>query len=74
MNKVSLLVIERKENLYGLQFDVIDKGNITAKELNKWGLHLNLREFRKLAINSIRKIKRWATAWRVTISFLSFQV
>ena len=77
--KVYLLVIESKEHLYGLQLNAIDNGNITANELNKWGLHLNLSDSHKLVIDLIWKIKKWTAAWRVTgslpkFSSLDFQV
>ena len=39
----SLTVIKTNEHLHGLQMDIIDNGNITSNELNKGGLHLNLR-------------------------------
>ena len=48
---------------------IIDNGNITSNKLNKGGLHLNPRGLGKLAINFIRRIKKFATAWRVTSSF-----
>ena len=35
--------------------DVIDNGSITSNELNKGGLHLNLRGLGKLAINFITR-------------------
>ena len=41
--------------------DIIDNENITSNELNKGGLHLNLRDLDKLAINSIRRIEKFAT-------------
>ena len=41
--------------------DIIDNGNITSNELNKGGLHLNPRGLGKLAINFIRRIKKFAT-------------
>ena len=49
--------------------DVIDNGIITSNELNKGGLHLNPRGLGKLAINFIRRIKKFATTGRVTGSF-----
>ena len=49
--------------------DVIDNGNITSNELNKGGLHLNLRDLGKLAINFITRSKKFVTTWRVTGSF-----
>ena len=49
--------------------DVIDNGNITSNELNKGGLHLNLRGLGKLAINFITRSKKFVTTWRVTGSF-----
>ena len=55
--KASLTVIKTNEHLHGLQMDVIDNGNITLDELNKGGLHLNLRGLGKLAINFIRRTK-----------------
>ena len=57
--KASLTVI--KTNEHGLQMDIIDNGNITSNELNKGGLHLNSRGLGKLAINFIRRIKKFAT-------------
>ena len=59
--KASLTVIKTNEHLHGLQMDVIDNGNITLDELNKGGLHLNLRGLGKLAINFIRRIKKIVT-------------
>ena len=41
--------------------DVIDNGNITSNELNKGGLHLNLRDLGKLAINFITRSKKFVT-------------
>ena len=49
--------------------DVINNGNITLDELNKGGLHLNLRGLGKLAINFVRRIKKIVTTWQVTGSF-----
>ena len=59
--KVSLTVVKTNEHLHGLQMDIIDNGNITSNELNKGGLHLNPRGLGKLAINFIRRIKKFAT-------------
>ena len=59
--KASLTVIKINEHLHGLKMDIIDNGNITLDELNKGGLHLNPRGLGKLAINFIRKIKKFAT-------------
>ena len=56
-------------HLHGLQMDVIDNRNITSNELSKGGLHLNSRGWGKLAINFIRRIKKFVTTWRVTVSF-----
>ena len=67
--KASLTVIKTNEHLHGLQMDVIDNGNITSNELNKGGLHLNPRGLGKLAINFIRRIKKFVMIWRVTSSF-----
>ena len=41
--------------------DIIDNGNITSNKLNKGGLHLNPRGLGKLAINFIRRIKKFST-------------
>ena len=41
--------------------DVIDNVNITSNELNKEGLYLNPRGLGKLAIDFIRKIKKFVT-------------
>ena len=49
--------------------DIIDNGNITSNELNKGGLHLNPRGLSKLAINFIRRIKKFATTCRITGGF-----
>ena len=59
--KASLTVIKTNEHLHALQMDIIDNENITSNELNKGGLHLNLRDLGKLAINSIRRIEKFAT-------------
>ena len=59
--KASLTVIKTNEHLNGLQMDIIDNGNITSNELNKGGLHLNPRGLGKLAINFIRRIKKFVT-------------
>ena len=59
--KVSLTVIKTNEHLHSLQIDVIDNGNITSNKLNKGQLHLNPRGFGKLAINLIRRIKKFVT-------------
>ena len=40
--------------------NIIDNGNITSNELNKGGLHLNPKGLDKLAINFIRRIKKFA--------------
>ena len=56
-------------HLHGLQMDVIDNGNITSNELSKGGLYLTSRGWGKLAINFIRRIKKFVTTWRVTGSF-----
>ena len=58
-DKASLTVIKTNEHLHGLQMDVIDNGNINSNELNRGGLHLNSRVFGKLAINFIRRIKKF---------------
>ena len=59
--KLSLTVIKTNEHLHSLQIDVIDNGNITSNKLNKGQLHLNPRGFGKLAINLIRRIKKFVT-------------
>ena len=41
--------------------DIMDNGNITSNEPNKGGLHLNLRGLGKLAINFIRRNKKFTT-------------
>ena len=38
-------------------------------KLSKAGLHLNLRDLGKVAINFVRRIKKFASTWRVTDSF-----
>ena len=60
VNESSLTVIKTNEHLHGLQMDIIDNGNITSNELNKGRLHLNPRGLGKLAINFIRRIKKFA--------------
>ena len=55
--KGSLAVIKTNEQLHGLQINVINNGNIISNELNKGGLHLNLRGLGKLAIKFIRRTK-----------------
>ena len=52
-----LAVIKTNEQLHGLQMNVINNGNIISNELNNRGLHLNLRDLGKLAINFIRRTK-----------------
>ena len=56
-----ITVIKTNEHLHGLQINIIDNGNITSNELNKGGLHLNPRGLGKLAINFIRRIKKFVT-------------
>ena len=52
-----LAVIKTNEQLHGLQMNVINNGNIISNELSNRGLHLNLRDLGKLAINFIRRTK-----------------
>ena len=59
--KASLTVIKANEHLHDLQMDFMDNGNITSNELNKGGLDLNPRGLGKLAINFIRRIKKFVT-------------
>ena len=59
--KTSLAVSKTNEHLHGFQMDIIDNRNITSNQLNKAGLHLNPRGLGKLAINFIRRIKKFAT-------------
>ena len=59
-DKVSLTVSKTKEHLHGLQMDIINNGNITLNKLSKGRLHLNPRGVGKLAINFIRRIKKFA--------------
>ena len=59
--KASFTVIKTNEHLHGLQMDIIDNGNITSNELNKGKLLLNPRSLGKLAINFIRRIKKFTT-------------
>ena len=61
--KTSLTVSKTNEHLHGFQMDIIDNRNITSNQLNKAGLHLNPRGLGKLAINFIRRIKKFATTW-----------
>ena len=58
-DKASLTVIKANEHLHHLQMDVIGNGNINSNELIRGGLHLNSRGFGKLAINFIRRIKKF---------------
>ena len=67
--KASLTVIKANEHLHGLQMVAINNRNITSNELSKGGLHLNSRGWGKLAINFIRRIKKFVTTWWVTSSF-----
>ena len=60
-SKASLTVVKTNELLHGLQIDIIDDGNITSNDLNKGGLHLNLRGLDNLAINFITNFKKFAT-------------
>ena len=59
--KTSLTVVKTNEHLHGLQMDIFDNGNMTSNDLSKGGLHLNPRGLGKLAINFIRRIKKFAT-------------
>ena len=59
--KASLTAVKTNEHLHGLQMDIIDNGNMTSNELNKGGLHLNPRALGKLAVNFIRRIKKFVT-------------
>ena len=59
--KASLTVIKTNEHLHALQMDVINNGNITSNELNKGGLKLNQKGLGKLAINFIRRNKKFIT-------------
>ena len=59
--RASLTVIKTNEHLHDLPMDIIDNGNITSNELNKGGLHLNLRDLGKLAINFITRSKKFVT-------------
>ena len=59
--KISLMVIKTNKPLHGLQMDIIDNVNITSHKLNKGRLHLIQRSLGKLAINFIRRIKKFAT-------------
>ena len=59
--KISLIVIKTNKPLHGLQMDIIDNVNITSHKLNKGRLHLIQRSLGKLAINFIRRIKKFAT-------------
>ena len=59
--KASLTVIKTNKHLNGLQMDFINNGNITSNELKKGGLKLNPRDLGKLAINFIRRIKKFVT-------------
>ena len=60
-SKASLTVVKTNELLHGLQIDIIDNGNITSNDLNKGGLHLNLRGLGNLAINFTMNFKKFAT-------------
>ena len=53
--------IDIYEHLHGLKMDIINNRNITSNELNKGGSHLNPRGLGRLAINFIRRIKKFAT-------------
>ena len=64
--KASLTVIKANEHLHGLQVDISDNRNIISNKLNKRGLYLNSRGLAKLAINIIRRIKKFAMTWKVT--------
>ena len=52
--------------------DIMDDGNITSNEINKERLPLNPRGLGQPAINFIRRIEKFATAWRVTGSSYKF--
>ena len=68
-SKSLLAVIQTNEHLHGLQMDIINNGNIPSNELNKGGLHFNPSGIGKVAINFIRKIKKFATTSQVTSGF-----
>ena len=59
--KASLTVIKTNEHLNALQMDMINNRNITSNELKKGGLKLNARSLGKLAINFIRRNKKFVT-------------
>ena len=59
--KASLTVIKTNEHLHALQMDMINNRNITSNELKKGGLKLNARSLGKLAINFIRRNKKFVT-------------
>ena len=47
------------EHLSALQLDIVDNANINVTSLNRGGLHLNKTGTGKLAVNFIKKIKRF---------------
>ena len=56
------------ELVVGLQMDIISYRNTTSNELNKGGLHLNLRSSGNF-MDFISRIKKFAITWRVRSSF-----
>ena len=61
-DKVSYTVIKTNDCLHDLKLDIIDNGNKTSNELNKGRLLLTSRGLGKLAINFIKRIKKFAMA------------
>ena len=49
--------VDKVNELFTLQLDIVDNNNITKSELTRKGLHLNDIGYGKLAVNFIRKIK-----------------
>ena len=67
--KVSYTVIKTNDCLHDLKLDIIDNGNKTSNELNKVRLLLTSRGLGKLAVNFIKRIKKFAMAWWIIGSF-----
>ena len=57
--KATLTVNEVIEHLFALKLDIFDNSNINVTGLNRSGLHLNKTGTGKLAVNFIKKIKRF---------------
>ena len=55
IGKFPLTLKNVNDHVKGLNIDVVDKRNTGGNRLNNGGLHLNITEYGKLAINFIKK-------------------